>query len=297
MNIFERIKNYFIEELPFFFAMPAVLWEILFFCIPLVCIIAISFIKDWDVSIFSGFTFKHYLQLFEPIYLKIIVRSFLLAIWTSFLCLMFGYPLAYYLACKASRTIRNTLLFFLILPFWTNFLILIYAWYFVLEKHGLINDVLMGIGIIKTPFIMLNTLFAISIVMFYCYLPFMILPIYVVLEKLDKTLIDASQDLGATMRQTFFKVILPLSIPGIITGVLLVFVPAFGEFAIPLFIGGDKYMLTGSLIEHYFLVARNSSMGAAVTCLSCLLLFGAIFFLQWSLKKKFPNIVKVGIND
>lgn len=290
MNIFKRFKHYFFEDIPFFFSVPAIVWEVLFFCIPVASIVAISFIKNWDISIFSGFTLSHYSKLFQPIYLKIILRSFFLAIWTSFLCLVFGYPLAYYLACKASRSVRNILLFFLILPLWTNFLTLIYAWYFVLEKHGLINDILLSIGVITNPFILLHSLFAISIVLFYCYLPFMILPIYVVLEKLDWTLIDASQDLGANMRQTFFRVIFPLSIPGILTGILLVFVPAFGEFAIPLFIGGDKYMLAGSLIEHYFLVARNSSMGAAITCLSCLLLLGFTLFLQWSVKKKFPHI-------
>jgi len=290
MNIFKQCKQYFFEDLPFFFSMPAIVWEVIFFCIPIICIVGISFIKNWDVSAFSGITLFHYIKLFQPIYLKIIVRSFLLAIWTSFLCLMFGYPLAYYLACKASQSIRNILLFFLILPLWTNFLTLIYAWYFVLEKHGLINDILLSLGLISAPLVMLHSLFAISIVTFYCYLPFMILPIYVILEKLDRTLVDASQDLGANMRQTFLRIIFPLSIPGVLTGFLLVFVPAFGEFAIPLFIGGDKYMFTGSLIEHYFLIARNSSMGAAVTSLSCLLVLVVTLFLRWSIKKKFSYI-------
>ncbi len=287
MNIFKRLKLRFLDDLPFFFIIPTILWEILFFCVPLICMVVISFIQNWDISIFSGFTLAHYIKLFQPIYFKIIFRSLLLAISTSIFCLVFGYPLAYYLACKASRGVRNILLFFLILPFWTNFLILIYAWYFILEKHGLINDVLLSLGFIHTPFTILNTLMAVSIVMFYCYLPFMILPIYVVLEKLDWTLIEASQDLGASMRQTFFKVILPLSIPGILTGILLVLVPAFGEFAIPLFIGGDKYMLTGSLIEHYFLVARNSSMGAAVTVISCILLLCVMLLLRWNVSKRF----------
>jgi spermidine/putrescine transport system permease protein len=278
MNIKGRVARYFSEDLPFFLVVPALLWELLFFCIPVFCLLAMSAVAH------------SYAHLAQFMYVKILVRSLVLALSVSVSALVIGYPVAYYLACKASRAIRTILLFFLMLPLWSNFLILMYAWYFVLEKHGLINTILIKLGLIKTPFAMLHTIGATGLVMMYCYLPFMILPIYVVLEKLDWTLIEASQDLGANMRQTFFKIIIPLSVPGILTGFLLVFVPAFGDFAIPMFIGGDKNMFVGNLIEYYFLVARNSSLGAAVTVVSCIVLVIVTLCLQWSVKKKFPDI-------
>jgi ABC-type spermidine/putrescine transport system permease subunit I len=171
------------------------------------------------------------------------------------------------------------MLFFLILPFWTNMLVQVYAWFAVLEHQGFLNLLLLKIGLIAEPLTLLNNRFAVYMVMVYYYLPFMILPIYAVLEKLDGSLIEASRDLGATQKQTFMRVILPLSMSGVMTGFFLVFVPAFGEFVIPGLMGGNKLMYVGSLISYYYLVARNEPLGAAFTVVSCLVLIIAALLI------------------
>jgi len=218
-------------------------------------------------------------------YYTILFRSLVLAFTTTIICLLCAYPIAYFLALRARRW-KNTLLFLLALPFGVNFIILAYAWFFILEKSGLINSLLLSLGIISQPLQLFNTPFAIYIVMIYCYLPFMVLPIYAVLERLDIRLIDASLDLGASRFATFLRVTVPLSMPGIQTGFFIVFIPAFGEYIIPTLMGGAKYMYVGSLIAHYFLVLRNLSLGAAFTCFSSIiLLMSAVLFYWWFRKR------------
>lgn len=272
MKNLQKLKKSFFDELSFFFISPALIWQVLFFIIPLLFIIALSFVNiDTHVV-----TFNYYATLIQLVYVKIIIRSVLLALITAVLCLLCAYPVAYWLTffLKKYKTVG---LFFLILPFWTNLLVLVYAWFFVLEKQGVLNNVLISLGIITEPLSIFNTIIAVIIVMVYCYFPFMLLPLVSTLEKFDRTLIEASYDLGATTRQTFLRVILPLSMPGVLTGFFLVFVPSFGEFAIPSLVGGDKNMFVGMSISHYFLIARNSSMGAAFTCVSALILAGLMF--------------------
>jgi len=172
------------------------------------------------------------------------------------------------------------------LPFWTNFLIQLYAWFFLLERNGLVNTFLLRIGLISAPLQLTNNFFAIFLVMFYCYLPFMIMPLYTVLEKLDDTLFEAAADLGSDPWHTFFRITLPLSRSGIRTGFFLVFVPAFSEFVIPALLGGARYMFVGSLISHYFLIARNTFVGAAFTCLVGLVLVGIVIAVSLFFRKK-----------
>jgi len=188
------------------------------------------------------------------------------------------------LALRAGRW-KNILLFLLALPFGVSLVILAYVWFFILEKTGLINNLLLSLGLIKHPIQLLNTPFAIYIVMVYCYLPFMVLPIYAVLEKFDVNLIDASLDLGASWVSTFFRVILPLSMSGIQAGFFLVFIPAFGEYVIPTLMGGGKYMNMGVLISHYFLVLQNLPLGATFTCFSSIVLLVVALLFYWGLKK------------
>ena len=202
----------------------------------------------------------------------IIMRSLILATVTAIICLLIGYPVAYFLALYAGRW-RTTLLFLLTLPFWTNFLTQAYAWFFILEKQGVVNSMLMRLHIISEPLMLVYNRFAVLCVMVYCFLPFMILPIYSVLQKLDWRLLEASQDLGASRWQTFMRITLPLSHSGIRTGLMLVFIPACGEFVIPMIMGGSRYMYVGSAITHYVLNARNEQMGAAFTVVSALALF------------------------
>ncbi len=267
------------QEQSFFMSVPAVAWLVLFFYLPLVFIFLISFTQS-DKALFSGFTLSHYATFFSLPFFRILFRSFSLALVTAGACLFCGYPVAYYLARKAERW-KNLLLFFLVLPFWSNMLVQVYAWFAVLERHGFVNDILLSLGVIAEPLTLLNTQGATYLVMLYYYLPFMVIPIYSILEKLEDEDIEVSMDLGATQLQTFFYVTLPLSFSGMMTGVLLVFVPAFGEFAIPGLIGGNKYMYTGSLISYYYLIARNESLGAAFMMLSSVLLIVATVLIYW----------------
>jgi len=196
------------------------------------------------------------------------------------LCLVIGYPVAYFIALRVKKW-RLVLLFLLTLPFWTNFLTQAYAWFFVLERHGLINTILKMLHVIHEPLLLAHNNFAVLCVMVYCYLPFMILPIYSVLQKVNVQLLEASQDLGATKWQTFTHVTLPLSRTGIQTGLLLVCIPAFGEFVIPMIMGGSRDFYVGSLITHYMLSSGNEHLGAAFTCLSACVLFVVIRCVSW----------------
>lgn len=285
-------KQFNQEELFFFKAVPAFVWQLVFFGIPLLFLIFLSFISDVTKPLsLSNVTLDYYKQLFAPEYVLIVVRSLFVAAVTASLCLFVGYPLTYYIALK-KRKWKNFFLFFLVLPFVTNLLVLTYAWSFVLDKDGLLNHFLLSLGVIHEPILMLNSFFAIMLVMFYCYLPFMIMPLFTSLEKFDVTLIEASQDLGATQLQTFFKIILPLTWPAIQTGILLVFVPAFGEFVIPQLMGGDKYMFVGTAISHFFLVGQDRSLGAAFTLLTSIFLASLVLLFLWFFSGKRTTQIK-----
>lgn len=265
------------KELPFFLALPGFLWQFFFLVSPLCIIIYYSFIV-YDNGL-SFFTLKNYSQVFDKDHLCIIARSVILALSTMTISLLCAYPIAYYLAIRVRRW-KNALLFFLTLPFWTNFLILIYAWFFLLERNGIINQFLLKLHIISEPLRLSNTLFSLFLIMIYCYLPFMIMPLYTSLGKIDKRLFEASADLGATSWETFFRITVPLSFSGIKTGLFLVLIPAFGEFAIPSLIGGQKYMLAGSMIRYYFFVVRDNSLGATFTVV-CGLILGIVAFFVY----------------
>lgn len=265
----------FIKELPFFMAIPAFIWQFLFFCIPLFLIVAMSVISISEQTDFSQVTLHHYATFFGLHYFTVIARSLFLALSTAITCAFFAYPVAYHLVFHVKKW-RNFLFFFLMIPFWTNLLVQVYAWFFVLERHGLVNSALLGLKIIEQPLQLLNTPFAIYIVMISCYMPFMVIPIYASLEKFDMRFLEASADLGAQPWQTFLRITLPLSALGIRTGFFLVFIPSFGEFVIPALMGGGKHLYVGSLISHYFLVAGNPYLGSAFTCFTGLILLGCV---------------------
>lgn len=266
------------SQIPFFMSMPALLWQMLFLYIPLISIFVISFLRSDAGSFFLSL--DNYVALFQSNYFKIIMRSALLASVTASICLVCAYPVVYFLVFRLERS-RNILLFFLILPFWTSLLVQAYAWFYVLEKFGMINTILLNLGLIASPIHLLNTQWATYLVMVYCYLPYMILPLFTTLEKLDRRLIEASLDLGANPLQTLLRVTLPLSLPGIKTGFFLVFVPSFGEFVIPTLMGGGKRFYIGSLIEHFFLVSRDVYSGAAFTCLAGAVLISMTLLIRW----------------
>jgi len=282
----ECLKSSITKETSFFMAVPAVLWQVLFLYVPLFFIFGISFIKSFDYFSIKQLTFDNYKMLMGISYFRVILRSLFLAFFNAVFCLFVSYPIAYFLALKVRR-FKNLLLFFLVLPFWTNFLVQVYAWFFILDRHGFLNSVLLKIGLISSPLHILNTPAAIYIVMLFCYLPFMVMPIYTSLSKIDKFILEASHDLGANQWQTLSYVTFPLSLSGVKTGFFLSFIPAFGEFVIPSLLGGGKLMFVGSLISYFFLETRNVFLGSAFTMFSGLVLVVSIFIIYWLFTKLF----------
>lgn len=280
MKIKKNITNFIAENASFIFSVPAVLWQLFFLYVPLFFVVYTSFKRTVDSGWFD-FSFVHYQAVLSASYFFIIGRSVFIALCVSLLCLMCAYPIAYFLALKVEHRWKNVLLFLLTLPFWTNFLIQIYSWVFILDRNGLINMMLLKLGLISEPLHMVNNTGAIFLVMLYYYLPFMIMPLYSILEKIQYDVLEASMDLGATHWQTFRRITVPLSMSGVKTGLFLVFVPAFGEFAIPAIIGGGHHMFVGSLISHYFLVARDNQLGAAFTIMSGFVLLICALLFNW----------------
>jgi len=269
------------SEFPFTFGAPAIVWQVLFFYFPLLIIVVTSFLNISEWGEIQGLTVKKITLFLTPTYMRVIFSSMLLGVSNAFICLLIAYPLAYFMAIRGKKY-KNLLLFLLIIPFWTNFLLHVYAWFFVLEREGFINTLLMKIGMIQEPIHFLNSIFAIMVMMVYYYLPFMVLPIYSSLERFDYKLIEASLDLGASWFQTFRRIMLPLTLGGIRAGFFLVYIPSFGEFAIPELMGGDKHMFVGSVVSHYILGDQTGSLGAAFTVVACLCLLlsaAGLFYL------------------
>lgn len=259
------------SEFPFAVGIPAILWQVLFFYLPLFLIVCTSFIAFSDRGEILGLTFSKIFFFFNPTYMRVIFSSVLLGLGNAILCFCIAYPLAYFMVFRA-RKIKNLLFFLLIIPFWTNFLLHVYAWFFVLENNGFLNNLLKTIGLIQESIPFMNSLFATMVMMVYYYLPFMVLPLYSSLEKFDYRLIESSVDLGASWLQTLRRIMLPLTFGGIKAGFFLVYIPSFGEFAIPELMGGDKLMFVGSVVARYILGDQTGSLGAAFTVLSCIIL-------------------------
>ena len=244
---------------------PSVFWLGVFFVMPLTIIFIYSFFQR---GVYGGieyiFSLNNYVRVIDPLYLKPVLRSVYIAFLNTIICLIIGYPLAYFIS-NQSQNKKNLLLFLVILPFWTNFLVRTYAWMIILRTEGLINNLLIGLNLIQEPLELLFTEKAVIIGLVYGYLPFMALPLYASIEKLDRSLIDASKDLGATPIKTFWRVILPLTKPGIIAGSILVFVPSLGAFITPDLLGGAKNLMVGNLIKEQFLSARDWPFGSALS--------------------------------
>ncbi|KQV68324.1 ABC transporter permease subunit [Rhizobium sp. Root1220] len=228
----------------------------------------------------STFSFENYAYLIDdPLYLNAYISSVVIAGVSTFFTLLIAYPIAYGMA-NAPRTIRPTLLMLVILPFWTSFLIRVYAWIAILKPEGLLNQVLLYMNVIDSPLIILNTNVAVYIGIVYSYLPFMILPLYSSLEKMDGTLIEAAQDLGCTPITAFWRVTFPLSLPGVVAGCMLVFIPAVGEFVIPDLLGGSQTLMIGKTLWNEFNANRDWPVSSAVATILLLILVIPIVFFQ-----------------
>jgi spermidine/putrescine transport system permease protein len=252
---------------------PIIIWMLSLFVIPILLVILVSFLTRGEVGdIQFSLTLDNYKTLINPLYFKILWNSLLIALSTTLLCLILGYPFAYFVA-KAKKKIRPLLLLLIILPFWTNSLVRTYAWIILLRTEGVINTLLLNLKIIKEPLQLLYNNGAVLIGMLYMMLPFMILPLYAAIEKLDHSLLEAASDLGASPYKAFMKVTLPLTKGGIISGSLLVFVPTLGYFFIPDLMGGSKVVLISNLIKNQFLSARNWPFGSAVSVILIIIMF------------------------
>jgi spermidine/putrescine transport system permease protein len=281
------IRRLFKQEFPFAFATPILLWQFIFFFVPLSAIFALSFFKFDSVAQRLVFTLEHYVRILQPIYIKVILSSFILATLTTSLCLLIAYPLAYYLSFKIKR-FQTAFLFLLILPSWTNLIVQIYAWFFVLEKGGVLSNLFYFLGITKNPEHLVSNYYATLAATVYCYIPFMILPLYSILVKIDWRLIEASADLGANRFVTLKRVIFPLSAPGVFVGSLLVFASSFGEYVIPDLLGGARHMFWGTLIVQKFLISRDWASGFAFVAAGILfmaMVFGSLGCMYLLYKK------------
>jgi spermidine/putrescine transport system permease protein len=255
-------------------------WLVLFVLIPNVMIIGTSFLtRDESQLIDLSFTFSNYLKLLDPLYGNVLLHSFYMASVATILCLLIGYPFAY-LISKMPAKRQPLMLFLVIVPFWTNSLIRTYGLKIVLGTQGVLNKALLGIGLIDAPLRLMYTETAVMIGLVYILLPFMILPLYSAIEKLDHTYIEAAQDLGATRVQTLLKVVLPLTMPGIIAGCLLVLLPALGMFYISDLLGGAKNLLIGNVIKSQVLNARDWPLGAA-TSVSLTLVMAVMLYAHY----------------
>lgn len=284
-DLIERFRSSFSKEKEFFIAVLPIVWQGLFVGVPLAIIVISSFYPQWGKFHFASLTLHQFKTVVTGEHFHVIGNSLIVAFLTTVICLVVGYPVAYFLTIRMQR-FRMLMFMLLALPFWTNFLVLAYSCLFFLGKAGALNRILMSLHIITTPLSLLNKPIAVIVVMIYCYLPFMILPIYVSLERLNKRLIEASLDLGATGWKTFIQVTLPLTMSGVGVGCFLVFVPSFGEYAIPALFGGDKTLYVGSLITEYFLSFQTINTGAAFTVVTSLILLIVLAVMRFFMRDR-----------
>jgi spermidine/putrescine transport system permease protein len=246
-----------------------------FFLVPILLMLAYSLMpRGIYGGVDRGFTLEHYARFFDPLYLGVLQRTFLWSVACTAICLVLGYPVAYVIV-RSGRW-RNLLLFLVVLPFWTSFLVRTFAMIFLMRDTGLINNWLLKLGVISEPLTILYTPFAVMLGLVYGFLPFMILPIYASLEKLDLSLLEAAEVLGARPRERFRRITLPLSMPGVIAGCLLVFIPALGSFLTADLLGGAKEMMIGNLVQNQFSSARNWPFGSAASFIVMALVLAAV---------------------
>ncbi|MBE5252974.1 spermidine/putrescine ABC transporter permease PotB [Mixta mediterraneensis] len=255
-------------------------WLTLFVFLPNLMIFVTSFLTRDDAHFVSMvFTFSNYTRLLDPLYAEVLLHSLNMAFIATACCLLLGYPFAWCLT-KLPARLRSLLLFLLIVPFWTNSLIRIYGLKIFLSTRGWLNDFLLWTGVIDKPFRIMFTSEAVILGLVYILLPFMVLPLYSSLEKLDKAYLEAARDLGASKLQAFFRIILPLTMPGIVAGCLLVMIPAMGLFYVADLMGGAKNLLIGNVIKSQFLNIRDWPFGAA-TSIVMTILMGLMLLIYW----------------
>lgn len=265
---------------------PGLIFTLVFVAAPVLLVLSYTV---FDRGRFGGvvyeFGFDNFARAFEPTYRKVLLSSIWIAGLATGLALALGYPVAYAVAKLPARW-RNVALVLIVVPFWTNFLIRTYAWIMLLNTQGVLNDFLIGLGLINEPLEMLYTRGAVVVGLLYAYLPLMILPIYASVARLDPELREASANLGANRFSTFFRVTLPLSLPGVVTGCIFVFVPSLGNFVVPELLGGGKTAMVGNLIRDQFLKARDWPFGATLALIMVVFLI-LLFALQSVVSRRY----------
>ena len=255
-------------------AYPYIVWMIIFIVVPLLLVVFYSFTVPTDEGI--KFSLENFKRFAEPLYIKVLIRSIFLALISTLICLIVGYPVAMILASKEVSN-RNIMVFLFVLPMWMNFLLRTYAWLTLLERNGIINMFLTNLGLPRLD--MLYNDKAVILGMVYNFLPFMVLPIYTVITKIDKSIIEAAQDLGGNALTVFKKIIFPLSLPGVISGITMVFMPAITTFVISRLLGGGQYTLIGNLIEQQFLSVGDWNFGSAISIIMMLIILISMGFM------------------
>lgn len=253
------------ERRGFFLALPAFFWLLAFFLLPLFIVFVVSFMTRGAGGLPElPLTPTHY-ERSLGVFSTILTRSIWIAGVTTIICLLVGYPLAFFISTRRKVWVRSVCLFLVILPFWTNFLVRTYAWRILLGDEGTINAILKSTGLIDESIRMLNTEFAVLVGLVYGFLPFMVLPIYASIERFDFKFVDAAYDLGANDWSAFWRVVLPMTLPGVIAGCALVFIPSVGAFVTPDLLGGTRGLMIGNLIQRQFFGSGNMPLGSALS--------------------------------
>lgn len=257
--------------------LPPLFWLTIFFIVPLIIVVAYSFnFYGAEASLSDRFTLGFYKQVFQGLYMGILLKSFGYALLTTALTMLIAFPMAYFMAFTSPRN-KMIIMFLIILPFWTNFLIRMYSIITLLGDSGLVNSFLIGIGLMDSPLKLMNNSFGMYFGFVYWNLPFMIMPIFSSLDRMDTSLLEASMDLGANQFHTFMKVTLPYALPGLVSGIIFTFIPTLGNFVIPEFLGGTSNSMIGNVITAQYIQARNWPFGSA---LSTVLIFIIMIFIS-----------------
>lgn len=263
-------------------AAPGLFWLVVFFLVPLGFVVVSSFFSRGTGGLpTSPATLENYVRTFD-VFWPIIWRTLLFSFLTTLFCLLLGYPVAFFISTRKSVRTRQFLLFLILLPFWTNFLVRTYALQTIMGREGPINAALLGLGLVQEPVTMLNTQFAVMLGLVYGFVPFMVLPIYAAAERLDRRFVEAAGDLGANDVRTFWRVVLPLTMPGVVAGSVLVFIPAIGSFVTPDLLGGTRGLMIGNLIQGQFRGRGNIPLGSAVSVvLMLIVMVGLVVYTRY----------------
>ncbi len=263
-------------------ALPAAFWLMFFFVLPLLIVLVVSFLTRGRGGVGElPFTLDNYARVFD-IFVGVIQNSIWIAFLTTIICLLVGYPLAFFISTRQDSRVRTLALFLIILPFWTNFLVRTYALQTILGREGIINGLLLSLGLTQQPLTLLNTPEAVMIGLVYGFLPFMVLPIYASVERFDFRFIEAAHDLGANDITAFFRVVLPMTLSGVVAGIILVFIPTIGAFVTPDLLGGTRGIMIGNLITQQFRGSGNQPLGSALSImLMAIVMIALIIYIRF----------------